>query len=117
MAASVLVVDDDIAFLPLARHILEQAGVTVVATAETAAAALAVALELKPDAALVDVGLPDRDGIDLGQELAALPWAPRVVLTSTDRDAVASRSGGNHVPFVPKEDLPSAPLLALLTRE
>jgi CheY-like chemotaxis protein len=114
MAGSVLVVDDDVAFLPLATHILEQAGVTVVAAVENARAALAAAQELKPDAALVDVGLPDRDGVDLGHELAALPWGPRVVLTSTDRDAVALRPGNDHLPFVPKEELPNAPLLELL---
>jgi CheY-like chemotaxis protein len=114
--AAVLVVDDDPAFLTLARRILENVGVTVAGTAATAAAGLATALTLKPDAVLVDVGLPDRDGIDLARELAALPWSPLVVLTSTDRDAVAGPGSDGTPPFVPKEDLPNAPLQQLLVR-
>jgi CheY-like chemotaxis protein len=112
--ARVLVVDDDPSFLSLARRILEDAGVTVAATAPTAAAGLATAHALEPDAVLVDVGLPDRDGIELARELAGLPWAPRVLLTSTDRDAVAGPHVDGLPPFVPKEDLPGAPLHRLL---
>jgi two-component system nitrate/nitrite response regulator NarL len=111
----VLVVDDDPSFLSLATRILEEADVTVAGTAPTAAAGLASAHALKPDAMLVDVGLPDRDGIELGRELAALPWAPRVVLTSTDRDAVGRSHVDGIPPFVPKEDLPGAPLQQLFT--
>ena len=108
MTWSVLLVDDDPAFLSLARRIVESMGAKVVATAEDAAAAIAAANATRPEAALVDVGLPDRDGIDLGRELVDLPWRPRVVLTSTDRDAVSAiddRDERRHLPFVPKEEL------------
>ena len=117
MGWSVLIVDDDPAFLSLATRVLESMGVEVVATAEDAAAAIAAANATRPEAALVDVGLPDRDGIDLAYELAALPWRPRVVLTSTDRDAVSAidaRHGNREVPFVPKEELANGPLRRLL---
>jgi CheY-like chemotaxis protein len=125
MAGSVLLVDDDPAFLSLATRMLDAVGVSVAATAETAAAALAAAEAHRPEAVLVDVGLPDRDGIELARELAALPWAPLVVLTSTDRDALGvSPNDGmrpfvpkEDLPFVPKEDLPNAPLRALLLRD
>ena len=118
MTSSVLLVDDDPAFLSLARRIVESLGAEVVATAEDAAAAIAAANEMRPEAALVDVGLPDRDGIDLGRELAELPWRPRVVLTSTDRDAVSAIDDldqSRQLPFVPKEELANgAPLRRLL---
>jgi CheY-like chemotaxis protein len=114
MAGSVLLVDDDPAFLALATRMMRDSGVRIAATAETAAAALAAALEIRPAAMLVDVGLPDRDGIELARELAALPWSPRVVLTSTDPDAVGGASGDGIPPFVPKEDLPNAPLREML---
>jgi CheY-like chemotaxis protein len=114
MAGSVLLVDDDPAFLSLATRMLLAVGVSVTATAATAAAALAAAQAGRPQAALVDVGLPDRNGIELACELAALPWSPRVVLTSTDRDAVSSSANDGLPPFVPKEDLPNAPLRELL---
>jgi DNA-binding response OmpR family regulator len=112
--ARVLVVDDDPSFLVLASRMVVAAGMTVAATADTAAGGLAAALELQPDAVLVDVGLPDRDGIDLARELATQPWGPRVVLCSTDRDAVSGVDGDGLPPFVPKEDLPGAPLRILL---
>jgi DNA-binding NarL/FixJ family response regulator len=79
-----------------------------------------VANALRPDGALVDVGLPDRDGADLARELAALPWRPRVVLTSTDTDAagfIEARGEADALPFVPKQDLTSAPLRRLFTAD
>jgi two-component system nitrate/nitrite response regulator NarL len=117
MAGSVLVVDDDPSFLSLAGRVLERAGLDVVGTAVDAPSAIAAVHELKPQAVLVDVGLPGRDGIDLGRELAALPWAPRVVLTSTDRDVMSALPAGDparELPFVPKVDLPGAPLRRML---
>ena len=118
MASSVLIVDDDPAFLSLATRVLEGMGIDVVATAQSAGAAVAAANASKPDAALVDIGLPDRGGIELAYELAALPWGPRVVLTSTDEDAARAveRSDGRpRLPFVPKDELPTASLRRLLT--
>lgn len=118
MAISVLVIDDDPTSLSLATRVLEEMGVEVVTTAADAGSAIAVVNETRPDAALVDVGLPDRDGIDLAYELAALSWRPRVVLMSTDRDAVsaiAARHEGDVLPFVPKEELAAGRLRRLLT--
>ena len=119
MPATVLLVDDDPRFRALARRMLIAAGLGVVGEAGTAAAATAAALDLRPDTMLVDVGLPDKDGIALAGELTALPWRPRVLLTSTDPDAASAddvlRAGANG--FVPKADLPNAPLMRLLTME
>ena len=116
MSRVVLVVDDDPAFRDLARRILAVFGLEVAAEAGTAAAALAVASALRPDAMLVDVGLPDRDGVDLARELSALPWRPRVVLTSSDVDAARAEdvaASGAHA-FVPKLLLPNVALGELL---
>jgi DNA-binding NarL/FixJ family response regulator len=114
--SSVLVIDDDDAFRGLVRRILCAAGFVVVGEAATVAAAIATAHALRPDAALVDVGLPDGDGIALARELAALPWRPRIVLTSTDPDAASAddvrRSGARA--FVPKDELPDVRLHRLL---
>jgi DNA-binding NarL/FixJ family response regulator len=118
MPASVLVVDDDAIFRELARRTLTASGLVVVGEAATVAEATSVAHELRPEAALVDVGLPDGDGISLARVLTALPWRPRVVLTSTDPDAASLddvRSSGAAA-FVAKEALPSAPLERLLSR-
>jgi CheY-like chemotaxis protein len=119
MSASVLVVDDDPIFRRLARRMLAAGGLLVVAEAETVAAAMDVAREVRPDAALVDVGLPDGNGVMLASYLAALPWRPLVLLTSTDPDAASGedvrRSGANA--FVATHELPDAPLRHLLVRQ
>ena len=94
-------------------------GIGDVVTAEDAATAIRAANATRPAAALVDIGLPDRNGIDLAHELARLPWQPRVVLTSTDRDAInaITSDGRTPLPFVPKDDLATAPLRRMLTSE
>jgi DNA-binding NarL/FixJ family response regulator len=116
MPPSVLVVDDDPVFRRLARRMRVAAGLDVVAEAESFAMAVELAQTVRPDAALVDVGLPDGDGVTLALHLCSLPWRPRVVLTSSDPDAARpsdlARSGAEA--FIAKEELPNAPLQDLL---
>jgi DNA-binding NarL/FixJ family response regulator len=116
MTATLLLVDDDVIFRALAMDILRELGVESIVEADTAAAAVDRARDVRPNAALVDVGLPDRDGIDLARELAALPWGPAIVLTSADPDAGASIAAGEDgtPPFIPKDELPNAPLRQML---
>jgi CheY-like chemotaxis protein len=112
----VLVVDDDDAFRGLASRMIAGMRLGRVAEAATFAAAVAAAAELRPHAALVDIGLPDGDGVTLAGQLAALPWRPRIVLTSSEPDAVSAagavRAGA--VGFVPKADLANGTLRAML---
>jgi DNA-binding NarL/FixJ family response regulator len=117
MSGSVLIVDDDPIFLSLATRVLAKAGLEVVGTADDAAGAVGAARATKPAAILVDVGLPDRAGLDLAYELAALPWRPRVVLTSTDNDAtyaIEPPDGHARLPFIPKDELANGRLPGLL---
>jgi CheY-like chemotaxis protein len=116
---TVLVVDDDRAFRELAIRMLSDLGLTIVGEADSVESARAAAAELRPDAALVDVMLQDGDGVSLAQELAELPWRPRVLLTSTYLDAVREDQiqTDGMVGFVPKEQLPGAPLGRLLAGE
>ena len=119
MRPSVLVVDDDPVFRYLARRLLAADGLEVVAEAESLAGALDAAHALRPDAVLVDIDLPDGDGLTLARCLSALPWRPRIVLTSTDPDAASpedlQRSGADA--FVAKHALPNEPLVRLLGRD
>ena len=112
-----LVIDDDPSYLALATQVLKGLGAEPVTTAADARTAIEVANDVRPDAALVDVWLPDRSGIDLAYELAALPWRPRVILMSTDTDAASAikARGENALPFIPKERLAGATLRRLLT--
>jgi DNA-binding NarL/FixJ family response regulator len=116
---SVLVIDDDPEFRALAGRLLTASGLTVAGEADSVAAALVAAARLQPSAMLVDVELPDGDGITLARELAALPWHPRVVVTSIDGDITTTeeaRDAGARA-FVNKADLPNAPLAQLLGGE
>jgi len=117
MPGGVLVVDDDELFRGLARRMLLAEGLDVVGEAESVATAMAAAHALRPDAVLVDVGLPDGDGVELARELTGLPWRPRVILTSTDPQAASLRAvrASGAGAFVPKDELPNAPLGRLLT--
>jgi len=68
--ALVLVVDDDPVFREIAAETLAQAGHRSLA-AEDGAAALALAPDGPPDAAIVDMLMPNRDGIETIADLKA----------------------------------------------
>jgi CheY-like chemotaxis protein len=115
---SVLVVDDDVGFRDLVRRMLIGCGADVVGEAAGVADALRQSVALRPGLALVDIGLPDGDGLALSRDLVAMPWPLRVLLVSADADraddAVATAAGA--VAFVPKHELSAALLCALVER-
>jgi DNA-binding NarL/FixJ family response regulator len=116
---SVLVVDDDSDFRHLATRVLREWGHVVVGEAGTVADALECAAKVRPQAALVDVGLPDGDGFALAERLAAPPWGVRVVLISTDGDSAAVRAARHAGArgFLGKDQLSSQELRQLLEDE
>lgn len=81
---TVIVVDDHDAFRRQAARLLEAAGWAVVGEAHDGAGAVRLAQELRPDAVLLDVGLPDASGFEVAECLAA---GPAVLLVSSDADA------------------------------
>jgi|SRR5690242_7726146 len=116
MPPTVLIVDDHPSFRALARAVLEAEGFAVVGEAADAAEALGAARALAPDAVLLDIQLPDQDGIAVAATLTREAAAPAVVLTSS-RDA---EEYGPLVPscgargFIAKHALSGAALAALL---
>lgn len=116
MAVSVLVVDDDGGFRGLAARMLVAQGLVVVGEAATVREALQLAAALRPDAVLLDVNLPDGDGVTLARRLSSVPRRPRIVLTSSDGDATAHDDAveAGAVTFVPKADLPDVSLARML---
>ena len=108
---TVLIVDDDARFRQVAAELLADRGYRVVGKAGGAAEGLALAEELRPDAVLVDVNLPDGDGLSVAERLSA-EGASRVLLTSTDASATSDRLvwGSGAAGFVPKADLTSVAL-------
>lgn len=86
-AVRVVVADDQPAMRAALRTILEADGIRVVGEAGDGARAVAVALELAPDAVLMDLRMPGRDGLSATEELARrLPRVPILVLTTFDDD-------------------------------
>jgi DNA-binding NarL/FixJ family response regulator len=112
----VLIVDDHASFRAAARITLEGDGYEVVGEADSAAAALAAAREMRPDLVLLDVQLPDLDGFELAERLTVLDPKLQIVLTSSRDVEDYGRSVETSVArgFVPKAQLSGARLAALL---
>ena len=106
---TVLIADDEPHVVDLVRVTLEDDRVRVVAAGD-AAAALALAGACGPDVILLDVGLPDRSGVDVCAELRRDPRFAAVkivMLTAAAQEADVARglaAGANHYltkPFSP----------------
>ena len=93
--ATVLVVDDEPAIRRFLRSTLDVQGWVTVEAAD-AAEALRAVRHHRPDLILLDLGLPDRDGLALLPELRAVGDAALLVLTSRDdeRSKVAALDAG-----------------------
>ena len=79
----VLVVDDDLHIRRLLQGTLARAGYEAV-EALTAAEALRLARTARPDAILLDLGLPDRDGLEIVTLLRQLCPAPILIVSARD---------------------------------
>jgi DNA-binding NarL/FixJ family response regulator len=115
MAATALVVDDHPSFRRSARRLLQAAGYEVVGEAGDGRAALTAVRTHTPDVVLLDVLLPDANGFELAEVMAAESPAPAVVLTSS-RSAAEYRlplSRSSARAFIAKPDLTIARLAGL----
>lgn len=83
MSAKILVVDDDLAIRRLLARTLDRAGYVVVEAADARAALAARDID-KPDLILLDLGLPDRDGLELLPILVRTSGLAVIVLTARD---------------------------------
>lgn len=83
--ARILVVDDDPAILRVVSRALEARGYTVETLAEAAQVERTVA-ESRPEAILLDLVLPDGDGIDLCRAIRAKSSVPIIVLSAIGDD-------------------------------
>ncbi|MFE9446197.1 response regulator transcription factor [Streptomyces sp. NPDC006602] len=116
MTHTVLVVDDHAGFRAAMRALLEADDFEVVGEAASGAQAVACAERLKPVLVLLDVRLPDVDGIAVAVRLAELDEPPFVVLMSS-RDAAVYGPRLRQAPvrgFLPKSELSGAALRRLL---
>ncbi|AEG48719.1 two component transcriptional regulator, winged helix family [Sphingobium chlorophenolicum L-1] len=96
-AQRILVVDDEVHIRRLLQGTLKRAGYDVV-EAVNATEALEQARRAKPDAMLLDLGLPDRDGLEIIQLLKAATPAPIIVVSAREatEQKVAALDLGAH---------------------
>lgn len=96
----VMVVDDHALVRAAIRQAITSPGIDVVAEAATAATTLETAPDVAPDVLLLDLGLPDRSGLEVLRELRdRLPRTKVVVLTVSGsardvREAVRAGAAG-----------------------
>ncbi|MEO7018401.1 MAG: response regulator [Leifsonia sp.] len=87
---SVLVVDDDYRVAAVHVAFVERVpGFRVVGKAHTAADARELARTLRPDLVLMDIYLPDGDGLQVARELLSSPPSPAVMVISAASDIEA----------------------------
>ena len=104
----ILVVDDEPKIVRLAEDYLKQAGFRVV-TAADGKAALETARRAGPDLVVLDLGLPDMDGVDVCRELRRDSDVPIIMLTArageADRLIGLELGADDYVtkPFSPRE--------------
>lgn len=82
-AAKILIIEDELHIRRLVRAALERAGHRV-SEAATAREGLALVDIDKPDAVLLDLGLPDRDGLELIQLIRARSAVPVLVISARE---------------------------------
>jgi two-component system KDP operon response regulator KdpE len=115
----VLIVEDDQGIQDVLRFLAEANGMRVVA-ASTCGLAMREAESQRPDLAIVDLGLPDRDGIQLIRNIRSWSRLPIIVLSArtleSQRQAAFQAGADDYVtkPFSAPELL--ARMQALLHR-
>lgn len=105
---TILVVDDEPKIVQIARDYLERAGFRVV-TAADGRAVLTIVRSAKPDLIVLDLALPDMDGLDVTRALRKESEIPIIMLTArageADRLVGLELGADDYVvkPFSPKE--------------
>jgi DNA-binding NarL/FixJ family response regulator len=109
---TVLVVDDHELLRAGTRQILEQAdGFDVIGEAADGGNAVRLVRELGPDVVLVDIRLPDGNGIDVARRILALETPPTVLVLSAYDDehyvraALAAGVSGYLLKTIPADEL------------
>jgi DNA-binding NarL/FixJ family response regulator len=81
----ILIAEDNALLRGVLRDALAEAGMTDVAEASDGAEAIALAEQTKPHVVVMDMRMPNVDGIEATEQIAAADWAmPVVVLSAYD---------------------------------
>jgi CheY-like chemotaxis protein len=88
----VLIADDDAETRGMLRELLEGEGVVVVADAADGSEAVRLTVEHSPDVVLIDVRMPEMDGIEATRIITASESSTRVVVLSSFEDRVLKQA-------------------------
>ena len=86
MSARILVVDDEMQIRKMLRIALKSVGYDVT-EADSVESGLAALVRQQPDLVVLDLGLPDGDGLDLLSELRSFSKVPVIVLSVRNGDS------------------------------
>lgn len=110
----VLIVDDQDTFRAAARMVVELSdGFEVVGEARSGSEAIRLTGELCPDLVLMDVKMPDVDGLEATQRIVAGTRAPRVVMLSTYEEYRDAALQVGATAFIAKSDFGPQELAAV----
>ena len=112
-----LLVDDNEAFVEIARRVLDPNGVKIAGTASNIAEAVLRVSELRPDIILIDVMLGDENGFDLARRLAgfhARDLAVIMISSAAEDDYADLMSESTALGFLPKAELSADGIRRLL---
>ena len=88
----ILIADDESLILMDLREMLTNLGYLVVGEANDGRSAVNMARELRPDLVIMDVKMPDMDGIEAAQVLTAEKIAPVLLLTAYSQQDLIDRA-------------------------
>jgi len=96
-ALRILIADDESLRVMSLRGQLESLGHKVVAEASNGAEAVRLADELRPDLAILDIKMPEMDGIEAAQKITAARPIPIILLTAYSERELAERAASANV--------------------
>jgi DNA-binding NarL/FixJ family response regulator len=114
--SQIFLVDDHPIFCDgLSRLLMAEKDMTVCGHAKNATIALKSIVRLKPDLAVVDLGLPGKSGLELIKEIRALKFPVKLLVVSMFDEAIYAqrvlRAGGDG--YVMKQEDPDVIVLAI----
>lgn len=89
----VLIVEDNPVAFQMIESVVRELGCTTIAHAVDGKSAVEMTLDLRPDLILMDIGLPDIDGIEVTRRIQAQCPTPVVVLSVHDQKDLVARAG------------------------
>ncbi|HEY5976027.1 MAG TPA: response regulator [Geobacteraceae bacterium] len=109
-AVTIMIVDDELFYRQVLRDLLAEEGFTVVAEAADGAEAVAKFREMRPKVVIMDIFMPEMNGIEATREIAALDRNASILICSgvgyDDDISAALQSGARDIlykPFVASE--------------